>query len=51
MDIKVGRFCLGVEIYDNETKKDIFHDGGNYSSKQSVINVLEEAIKELNKTN
>lgn len=46
--IKIARFCIGIDIYDNETKQDIVNEGINVNSKYEAISLLEEVIKKLN---
>ena len=36
-EFSAARFCVGIEIYDNETQKDIYNEGQNYRSKYDVI--------------
>ena len=47
--LKPARFCVGIDIFDNETQEDIFNEGSNYSSAQGIIGVLELVIKKLEK--
>jgi len=48
----ISRFCTSIEIIDNDNKgKLIVSVGANYSTKWSVIEELQKAIKILENTN
>lgn len=46
-EIKVGRYCFGIDIFDNETRSQLIEDGFNTDSPDVIIRKLEEIIVKL----
>ena len=44
VEIKVSRFCVGIDVFDNETGEQLMNTGINVSTAYGVIDELEKAI-------
>ena len=46
-DIVIPRFCVTVEVYDNDTKQMVINEGVSVSRKEGVLAILKGAIHNL----